>query len=124
VRLLLDSHFVIDLLDPEKATSQSWVNEPIYVSVASLWELAIKVRQGKLRLIAPIQKMENRLQRLGCTILTIKATHVVADLDPWPDTNDPFDRLLLAVCQVEGLRLVTRDRKLIDHPLAWRPAAP
>lgn len=35
-------------------------------------------------------------------------------------THDPFDRLLLAQCRVEGMRLVTRNRALAAHPLAWR----
>ncbi|MGF1549428.1 MAG: hypothetical protein ACFBQW_02680 [Sphingomonadaceae bacterium] len=38
-------------------------------------------------------------------------------------TRDPFDRLLLAICQVERLRLLTTDQRLADHPLAWRPAS-
>lgn len=79
-----------------------------------------KVRQGKLEMPAPLAKLEERLDRLGCTVLPITAAHAVSDVTPWPPTNDPFDRLLLAVCPVEGLRLLTRDRKLIDHPLAWR----
>lgn len=120
MRLLLDSHFVLHLLDPGKAASEEWSVEALSVSVASFWELAIKVRQGKLGLTADLDRMEDRLQRLGCTVLPITAAHAVAEVAPWPDTNDPFDRLLLAVCQVEGLKLVTRDRKLVGHPLAWR----
>jgi PIN domain nuclease of toxin-antitoxin system len=55
-------------------------------------------------------------------LLTIEAPHVLAVVHPEPDTRDPFDRLLLAQCQVEGLRLVTTDRVLAIHPLAWQPA--
>ena len=42
------------------------------------------------------------------------------ELDPEPPTRDPFDRLLLAQCAVDNLRLVTVDRALAGHPLAWR----
>jgi PIN domain nuclease of toxin-antitoxin system len=121
--LLLDSHLVLELLEPEKALGQPWVSESLFVSVASFWELAIKVRQGKLELPAPLARLDEQLERLGCTLLPIQAAHAVIDVTPWPPTKDPFDRLLLAVCQVEGLRLVTRDRKLVDHPLAWRGAS-
>ena len=44
----------------------------------------------------------------------------LADLKPEPQTRDPFDRLLLAQCAVEGLRLVTRDRALAKHRLSWK----
>jgi PIN domain nuclease of toxin-antitoxin system len=121
VELLLDTHVVLGLLEPEKAKFERWTTEPVFVSVASIWEIGIKVRQGKLMLPATLYELEERLVRLGCQILTVTGAHAVADVDPWPDTNDPFDRLLLAVCEVEGLRLVTRDAKLKDHPLAWRP---
>lgn len=120
MRLLLDTHIVLKLLEPMEARNERWAAEPVFVSIASLWELAIKVRQGKLMLPAPLAELEERLTRLGCEILPVTGPHAVAEADPWPDTNDPFDRLLLAVCLVEGLRLVTRDSKLVDHPLAWR----
>ena len=45
---------------------------------------------------------------------------LLADAEPEPQTRDPFDRLLLGQCQVENLRLVTLDRALAAHPLAWR----
>ena len=93
----------------------------LFVSVVSFWEIAIKVRQGKLALEEPLSHLEEAVQSWGCTVLPVIASHVVAEVEPWPPTNDPFDRLLLAICSVEGLRLVTRDRKLVDHPLAWRP---
>jgi len=44
--------------------------------------------------------------------------HALAAVDPEPATRDPFDRMLLAQCQIEGLRLVTIDRSLVSHSLA------
>jgi PIN domain nuclease of toxin-antitoxin system len=58
---------------------------------------------------------------MGMTILNIAAPHVLALVTPEPRPRDPFDRLLLAQCAVENLRLVTVDRALVDHPLAFRP---
>jgi PIN domain nuclease of toxin-antitoxin system len=123
VRLLLDSHIILDLLVPEQAAREQWSAATLFISVASLWELAIKVRQGKLTLPFDLPALDERLRRLGCTVLSVDAAHAVAEVTPWPLTKDPFDRLLLAVCSVEGLRLVTRDRLLVDHPLAWRPTS-
>lgn len=110
-------------LNRTRARDEPWTEQPVYVSIATIWEIVIKVRQNKLLIPAPVADLEGRLLHLGCGIVPITGRHAVADVDPWPDTNDPFDRLLLAVCQIEGLRLVTRDRKLVGHPLAWRPAA-
>jgi PIN domain nuclease of toxin-antitoxin system len=52
--------------------------------------------------------------------LNVDHRHAVEALEELPPTRDPFDRLLLAQCQVEGMRLVTLDRALARHPLAWR----
>jgi PIN domain nuclease of toxin-antitoxin system len=57
---------------------------------------------------------------VGIETLPITRDHVIAELDDEPNTRDPFDRLLLAICQVGDMRLVTLDRVLAAHPLAWR----
>ncbi len=121
--ILLDSHILLEMMGSGRAAEGPWGQELIHVSVASLWEIAIKARQGKLATPAPVASLEARLGSLGWTVIPVHASHAVAEVSPWPDTQDPFDRLLLAVCHVEGLRLVTRDGKLVDHPLAWKPAA-
>lgn len=66
----------------------------------------------------PLQDMAGYLEAVGLSILPIEAGHVIVASDPEPDTRDPFDRLLLAQCQVENLRLATVDRALVKHPLA------
>ncbi|MFN3634294.1 MAG: type II toxin-antitoxin system VapC family toxin [Rhizobium rhizophilum] len=92
-----------------------------FVSVASVWEIAIKSRLGKLETGIPLTDIPANLRSGGLEILGIEAAHVLHTLDPEPPTRDPFDRLLLAQCHVEGLQLVTVDRALVDHPLALRP---
>jgi PIN domain nuclease of toxin-antitoxin system len=93
--------------------------ENIYVSVASIWELSIKYRLGKLGLGVPPQQLAELLGIINIGVLPILAGHAVAEIGPEPSTRDPFDRLLLGVCAVERLRLLTLDEKLVDHPLAW-----
>ena len=66
----------------------------------------------------PLVDIARFLERIGVRLLPIEARHVVAAADPEPETRDPFDRLLLAICQVDGLRLATIDRSLVKHPLA------
>jgi PIN domain nuclease of toxin-antitoxin system len=62
----------------------------------------------------------NLARKLGFEVVPILEEHVVTELWEAPPTNDPFDRLLLAVAQVEGLKLVTLDRALLGHPLAFK----
>lgn len=71
-------------------------------SVASLWEIAIKTRLARLHPSIPIASLPDEINAIGMRLLIIDHRHVLAELDPEPATRDPFDRLLLAQCQVEG----------------------
>jgi PIN domain nuclease of toxin-antitoxin system len=94
-----------------------------YVSVASLWEIAIKWRLGKLKLSNDLELLPDIVTSVGLELIPINEHHVLATVKPEPMTRDPFDRLLLAQCSVEGLRLVTVDGALISHTLAIRTDA-
>jgi PIN domain nuclease of toxin-antitoxin system len=91
-----------------------------YASAASLWEIAIKTHLGKLDPGMALEDLAGFLEGLGLTILPIDKRHAVALAQPEPQTRDPFDGILLAQCEVEGLRLATIDRALAAHPLAVR----
>ena len=127
MKLLLDSHVLIAITrnDVKRLGAaidlllKSTGNET-FLSVASLWELAIKNRLGKLSLYLPISEFPDYFTSIGVGLLNISHHHALRELADPPSTNDPFDRLLLAQCEVEGLRLVTRDRALAKHRLAWR----
>lgn len=93
-------------------------DDEFVASAASLWEIAIKVRIGKLRIPFSLSHVPLALQTLGCRLLAIDERHALADIDPVPRTHDPFDRMLLAQCAIEDMRLVTVDRALVDHPLS------
>jgi PIN domain nuclease of toxin-antitoxin system len=125
VRLLLDTHILLAVLEQRTETFAAGVRrllvEPageFYVSVASLWEIAFKWRLGKLRLTAGLHTLPDLIGNLGIELLAINEHHVLAAVEPEPLTRDPFDRLLLAQCLVEGLRLVTVDQALVSHAMA------
>ncbi|MEF3135191.1 type II toxin-antitoxin system VapC family toxin [Rhizobium sp. 268] len=127
MRLLLDTHIVLAILRkdvgqrfPEIAALLGDSKTEGFVSVASLWETAIKARLGKLDTGMPLEDIARSLEEIGLILLRIEIQHVIIAADPEPDTRDPFDRLLLAQCKVEGLQLATVDRLLVDHPLALR----
>jgi PIN domain nuclease of toxin-antitoxin system len=125
MRLLLDTHILLGFLDNETrkfpAAIRNLILDPtnqFSVSVASLWEIAIKYRLGKLPLQTELERMPGALRDLGFDIIPINEHHALAGVEPEPATRDPFDRLLLAQCHVEGLRLITIDRALAGHRLA------
>jgi PIN domain nuclease of toxin-antitoxin system len=127
MRLLLDTHFVLAGVNREMSRRYPLVDRLVtegiadcVVSVASLWEIAIKSRLGKLATDIPVAQIPDFLESSGITILSIDISHVITAAEPEPETRDPFDRLLLAQCQVEDLQLVTIDRALVGHRLAFR----
>lgn len=127
MQFLLDTNVLIALvdgrLDALDRSSRDAVTSPAavnHVSVASLWEIAIKIRLGKLALSVSPRLLPELIERMGLVMLVINPEHVLATVEPEPATRDPFDRLLLGQCQVENMRLLTLDRALSSHPLAWR----
>ena len=124
--LLLDSHILLAVqtqgsvehtIEMKNAISASL--PLVFVSTASLWEIAIKYRSGRLELDAALEDLPDTCRELELKILPIEPRHVLAKLNVEPSTKDPFDRLLLAQAQVENMRLMTVDRALVSHPLAW-----
>lgn len=133
MKLLLDTHIVLalvedrlDLFDPTVTARVSAPGSVLHASVASLWEITIKWRLGKLDLRTPPELLAPMLRSGGIVVLAIEDRHVVTPCDPIPETRDPFDRLLLSICRSDGLVLVTADRALVGHPmcaLSGPPAA-
>ncbi len=128
MRLLLDTSVLLGAIEAGMRTTGMLrrFNKPaseFFVSVASLWEIAIKSRLGKLRLTPALESLPDLIVGLGIALLVINEQHVMATISPALKTRDPFDRLLLAQCQIEKLLLVTVDRGLMDHPMAVKCTA-
>jgi PIN domain nuclease of toxin-antitoxin system len=128
MRLLLDTNIVVSIVNEQTADLPAALRGVLahpdsesFVSVASLWEIAIKWRLGKLKLSGDLELLPEILTSSGLKLIPINEHHVLATVHPEPITRDPFDRLLLAQCSVEELRLVTVDRALIAHSLAIQP---
>jgi PIN domain nuclease of toxin-antitoxin system len=128
MRLLLDTHVVIAICKDELLRKFPKLVEILaasdteaVVSVASLWEIAIKTRLGKLDPEIPLERLPELLEAYSFEILDITRRHALAYVMPDPATKDPFDRMLLMQCRMEGMQLVTIDHALAEHPFAWRP---
>ncbi|HMO58211.1 MAG TPA: type II toxin-antitoxin system VapC family toxin [Roseiflexaceae bacterium] len=116
MRLLLDTHsflwFVTD--DPRLTTSAKQVIEDIdtelFLSMASVWEMAIKVSIGKLSLAQPIEAFVlSQLVLNSISLLDIALPHALAVATLPFHHRDPFDRLLIVQAQIEGWPLVSAD---------------
>lgn len=125
MRLLLDTNILLGLSPELSSTLAPRTMDAIYspdnvccASVVSVWEVAIKIRTGRLK-IASAADFANYVEAAGIDLLPITRAQVLSELEQQPGTRDPFDRLLLAICALEGMRLVTLDRALAAHPLAW-----
>ncbi len=94
----------------------------VYVSAVSVWEMRLKhhARHRSLErksLYVPSDVIAT-LQEQNVVFLPISINHVARELEVPIAHSDPFDELLLVQAQEEGLRLLTTDRLLVDHPLA------
>lgn len=91
----------------------------MFVSVVSPWEIAIKKSRGNL---SPPDDLESQLDEKRFSLLPVSLPHTEA-IEALPHHHgDPFDRMLVAQAQVEGLTLVTADRKITRYQVALLPA--
>ncbi|MBI4870735.1 MAG: type II toxin-antitoxin system VapC family toxin [Candidatus Riflebacteria bacterium] len=94
----------------------------VYLSAASVWEIALKHSLGKIVLRAPLTRVVlEEADRCGLRSLPITREHACRSGDLPLHHRDPFDRLLVAQAQLEGLGLVTTDQAIraYDVPVFW-----
>ena len=122
MRILLDTHCWLWFNStPERfsARTRRLLEEPaneLFLSVASVWEIGIKVALGKLQLPEPIDDyVTSRLSADGIVALPISLAHVLRAGRLPPLHRDPFDRMLVAQAQLEELRLLTADKVLAKY---------
>lgn len=124
MRLLLDTHVVLWWLadDPAlPAAAREAISNPgaeVLVSAASAWEIAIKKAAGRLE--APDDLLD-ALEANEFSTLPITAGHALAAGALPPHHADPFDRMLVAQAQAEGLTLVSVDTRLADYGVDLLP---
>ncbi len=116
MNLLLDTHVALwAITDSPKLpqTARDLILSPkstVWVSAASIWEIAIKHALGRGDMPVSGRDAARYFTESGYRLLPIEPEHVVAVEDLLPHHQDPFDRLLVAQALVEPMRLVTHDR--------------
>jgi PIN domain nuclease of toxin-antitoxin system len=122
MKVLLDTHtFLWGLSAPEKLslTARNAVaSSERFLSVASIWEVLIKVRTGKLPLPVPAgDYLTTKMAANGVSVLPIELEHVLQIEKLQLHHRDPFDRVLIAHSLEEGWPIITSDPVFKKYPI-------
>jgi PIN domain nuclease of toxin-antitoxin system len=127
-RALLDTHaflwFVFDDPRLSKTADELISNDKIekYISIASLWEIAIKQQIGKLKLGMDFENfLADFVMAREIEVLSIDPAHIIAYSRLPLHHRDPFDRLLVAQAQTAKLPIVSADKNfgLYEVAVSW-----
>jgi len=121
LKILLDTHVLLWWLAGDKqlgTQARDLIADPgndILVSVASLWEIVVKRRVGKLQ--ADVAEVSDAIERDGFSLLPISLANL-AELTALPTHHrDPFDHLLIAQAISEQATLLSEDQNISKYPV-------
>lgn len=127
MRILLDTHALIwwftddPLLSDTARTLISDSRNDILVSSASAWEIATKVRLGKLdAALGVVESYADLIAADGFIHWPVSHRHALRAGSYPQHHRDPFDRMLAAQAELDGLRLLTVDAAFADFPVKTR----
>ena len=122
MRYLLDTNVLIRFLFRTEADADLspkvehvlMTAQSLYLSIVSLWEIAIKMKIGKLQIHCSMAELQEACREQGIDILPIRirALDETLKLQLRGDHKDPFDRLILATALTEHMTLLTSDQKM------------
>ena len=124
MNLLLDTHVLIwwmqgsKRIGPRARAALFETGVRLWLSPASVWEMSIKSAAGRLRLDSPLEESISSLSKHGVRSLPISVRHALAAGNLPFQHHDPFDRMLVAQAQCEGLTLVTVDPQVMAYDIA------
>lgn len=119
MRLLLDTHVLLWWLAGDSHLSANALaaiaapDAEVFVSAASAWEIARKNALGKLPGVeALIERFQDEMREERFDVIDLSAAHLIRAARYPADHRDPFDRILAAQAEIEGLALVSADGKI------------
>ena len=119
MKYLLDTHTFLwwclgaEQLSPHARDMIADGRNEIFFSAASVWEIAIKTGKGRLTLPEePGHFISSRMSLHRFLPLPVQISHALRVYDLPPHHADPFDRLLVAQCQMESMPLITKDEEI------------
>ncbi len=126
MNLLLDTHTLIWFLNGNETDLSTKAKRLIvdstnisYVSIASLWEMAIKIRLGSLSFEPSYDNLLALLDQNGFELLPVTFQHTRQLLTLPMHHRDPFDRLLIAQSMTEDLLFITADANIHHYDVDW-----
>ena len=127
-RLLLDTHSLLWVaeggwrLREDTFDAINDLDNEVLVSSVSIWEIAIKLASGRPIPIPDLEKALEAVEKYGFIELHITFRHAVLAASLPLHHRDPFDRMLIAQAQAEGLTLVTDDSLIALYDVPTMPA--
>ncbi|UCS91972.1 type II toxin-antitoxin system VapC family toxin [Echinicola marina] len=113
---LVDTHALLWFLAGDDAISENAktllldTTNRCYVSIASLWEIAIKIKLGKLSIDADFKQLAELLYQNDIEIIQITFEHIAGLMDLDDIHRDPFDRIIISTALVEDIPVITKDQ--------------
>lgn len=125
MKILLDTHIALWLLaDDDRLSNNARVliedeSNELYVSTASLWEIAIKNAKYPDKMKTTAEEFSYYCDKAGLTSLPIEKKHIFELKELSNVHSDPFDRILLAQASSENFKLMTHDSKIASYKAGY-----
>lgn len=122
MRLLLDTHIFISLINEDNGLEVSVINSiedtknDKFISIASLWKIIIKLNIGKLIVTRDLDEMYAVIDQFNLSVLNIQKHHFDKYLALPLIHRDPFDRLIISQALADKLILITDDQYIKNYP--------
>lgn len=122
IQILLDTHALIwfvsnDAKLPHTVREKIETSKTVFFSIASIWEITIKLNIGKLSLKGEFENIELRMVEAGITTLPVTFADTAQYCHLPLHHRDPFDRILVAQAINYNLVLVSRDKAFDAYPI-------
>ncbi|MFA4924929.1 MAG: type II toxin-antitoxin system VapC family toxin [Ignavibacteriaceae bacterium] len=121
---LLDTHVLIWYLEGDKKLSEESISlidnadNKVYVSIVGLWEIAIKISLGKLKISIPFDELKEILDKSSFDILDLNFDDLINLQKLAFHHSDPFDRLLIAQAISNNFILISHDEIFRKYPVS------
>jgi len=124
MNLLLDTHAFLwfitgdDQLTLKALNKITDSNNKCFVSIASIWEIVIKMSINKLEIKGGFETIEDFLENNDMEILTLNFSHTKSLLNLPYYHNDPFDRIIISQSVIEKMTIITKDKAFKNYNIS------
>ena len=122
MRFLVDTHIFLFLINADEKLDKKIINilenptNSLNLSIASLWEIVVKINIGKLPITRSINELYDIISSKNISVLNIQKQHLDTYLNLPIIHRDPFDRLIISQAIADDLILVTDDQYIKNYP--------